>query len=48
MFDKHFTESKHAFGMRALGLPNTRHFAGITSIRDAMACTFMHRSETIR
>ncbi|CAO1623002.1 unnamed protein product [Parajaminaea phylloscopi] len=35
-FDRHFTESRHAFGMRALGLPNTKHFHGVTSIEDAM------------
>ncbi|ORY22495.1 hypothetical protein BCR39DRAFT_551420 [Naematelia encephala] len=36
-FDRHFQESKHAFGMRALGLPNTKHFHGITKIADALA-----------
>lgn len=36
-FDRHFTESRHAFGMRALGLPNTKHFHGITKIQDAVA-----------
>lgn len=36
-FDRHFNESRHSFGMRALGLPNTRHFHGITSIQDALA-----------
>ncbi|KAL7419570.1 Pre-mRNA-splicing factor sap61 [Cryptotrichosporon argae] len=36
-FDKHFQESRHAFGMRALGLPNTRHFHEITKIADALA-----------
>ncbi|PWN24135.1 hypothetical protein BCV69DRAFT_21044 [Microstroma glucosiphilum] len=35
-FDRHFTESRHAFGMRALGLPNTKHFVGITKIQDAL------------
>lgn len=35
-FDRHFTESRHAFGMRALGLPNTKHFHGVTRIEDAM------------
>ena len=32
-------ESRHAFGMRALGLPNTKHFHEITRIEDALACT---------
>ncbi|PWN40702.1 hypothetical protein IE81DRAFT_368072 [Ceraceosorus guamensis] len=36
-FDRHFSESRHAFGMRALGLPNTKHFHGITKIEDALA-----------
>ncbi|KAE8228372.1 hypothetical protein CF326_g6700 [Tilletia indica] len=36
-FEKHFQESRHAFGMRALGLPNTKHFYEITRISDALA-----------
>ncbi|KAM0754162.1 hypothetical protein T439DRAFT_311059 [Meredithblackwellia eburnea MCA 4105] len=36
-FEKHFQESRHAFGMRALGLPNTKHFHEITRIEDAIA-----------
>jgi len=36
-FDRHFQESRHAFGMRALGLPNTKHFHEITRIEDALA-----------
>ncbi|KAL0573126.1 Pre-mRNA-splicing factor sap61, partial [Marasmius crinis-equi] len=35
-FDRHFQESRHAFGMRALGLPNTKHFHEITKIADAL------------
>jgi hypothetical protein len=38
-FERHFQESRHAFGMRALGLPNTKHFHEITKIEDAMTCT---------
>jgi len=34
-YEKHFTESKHSFGMRCLGIPNTKHFHGITRIVDA-------------
>jgi len=37
-FDRHFQESRHAFGMRALGLPNTKHFHEITKIQDALGC----------
>jgi splicing factor 3A subunit 3 len=41
-FDRHFQESRHAFGMRALGLPNTRHFHEITKIADALAREYTH------
>jgi len=34
-FEKHFTESRHAYGMRCLGIPNTKHFHGVTKIEDA-------------
>ena len=34
-FEKHFTESRHAYGMRCLGIPNTKHFHGVTKIKDA-------------
>lgn len=36
-FERHFQESRHAFGMKALGLPNTKHFHEITKIEDALA-----------
>lgn len=36
-FDRHFSESRHVFGLRALGLPNSRAFHGVTSIQDALA-----------
>ncbi|KDQ64343.1 hypothetical protein JAAARDRAFT_52300 [Jaapia argillacea MUCL 33604] len=36
-FERHFQESRHAFGMRALGLPNTKHFHEIIRIEDALA-----------
>ncbi|KAL8599099.1 Splicing factor 3A subunit 3 [Nucella lapillus] len=36
-FQRHFAESRHAHGMRCLGIPNTAHFANVTSIEDAMA-----------
>ncbi|KAF7332253.1 RNA splicing factor PRP9 [Mycena kentingensis (nom. inval.)] len=36
-FERHFQESRHAFGMRALGLPNTKHFHEITRIEDALS-----------
>eukprot|EP01147_Barroeca_monosierra_P010325 gene10325-2466_t len=34
-FQQHFTEWRHAQGMRALGIPNTKHFANVTNINDA-------------
>jgi len=36
-FQRHFAESRHALGMRCLGIPNTAHFANVTSIEDALA-----------
>ena len=36
-FELHFADSKHAMGMKALGIPNTQHFHGITKIDDAKA-----------
>ena len=35
-FEKHFAEMKHTQGMRSLGIPNTKHFHGITKIQDAI------------
>jgi len=43
-FDRHFQESRHAFGMRALGLPNTKHFHEITKITDALACEYVMKN----
>ncbi len=34
-FEKHFTEAKHSYGMKCLGIPNTKHFHGVTKIDDA-------------
>ncbi|KAL3314407.1 Splicing factor 3A subunit 3 [Cichlidogyrus casuarinus] len=36
-FQRHFSEWRHAHGMRCLGIPNTAHFAHITKIEDALA-----------
>lgn len=35
-FQMHFAEWRHAHGMRCLGIPNTAHFANVTSIEDAL------------
>ena len=35
-FEKHFSEWRHAYGMKCLRIPNTVHFKEITSISDAL------------
>lgn len=35
-FETHFAESRHAFGLKSLGIPNTKHFHGVTKIEDAL------------
>lgn len=35
-FERHFSEWRHAFGMRCLKIPNTAHFKEITKIEDAI------------
>jgi splicing factor 3A subunit 3 len=35
-FQRHFSEWRHAHGMRCLGIPNTAHFANITHIAEAV------------
>lgn len=35
-FQRHFAEWRHAHGMRCLQIPNSAHFANVTSIEDAM------------
>lgn len=34
-FELHFADQKHALGMKSLGIPNTKHFHGVTTIDDA-------------
>jgi len=36
-FEQHFSEWRHAHGMRTLGIPNTKDFMWITDINDAIA-----------
>jgi splicing factor 3A subunit 3 len=36
-FERHFSEPRHAYSMKCLGIPNTRHFHGVTKIQDAIA-----------
>merc|ERR1712080_396357 len=35
-YQRHFSEWRHAHGMRCLGIPNTAHFANVTNIEDAI------------
>jgi splicing factor 3A subunit 3 len=35
-FQRHFSEWRHAHGMRCLGIPNTLHFANVTQIEEAI------------
>jgi splicing factor 3A subunit 3 len=39
-FQRHFSEWRHAHGMRCLGIPNTAHFANVTQIEDAITCEY--------
>eukprot|EP00536_Pseudo-nitzschia_multiseries_P001782 jgi/Psemu1/63339/estExt_Genemark1.C_230015 len=34
-FEQHFAEARHSYGMKSLGIPNTKHFHGVTKIEDA-------------
>ncbi|GMI30984.1 hypothetical protein TeGR_g13707 [Tetraparma gracilis] len=36
-YERHFGESKHTYGMKCLGIPNSRAFHGITKVEDARA-----------
>lgn len=36
-FDRHFQENKHSYGMKLLGIPNTKHFHDITKVEVAKA-----------
>eukprot|EP01035_Chromulina_nebulosa_P017415 gene17415-22965_t len=35
-FDRHFSEWRHNYGMKCLGIPNSKHFHDITLIEDAV------------
>jgi len=35
-YERHFQEWRHAYGMRCLNIPNTKHFQDITKINDAI------------
>ena len=44
-FERHFQEYRHTFGMKCLGIPNTKHFNDITNINDALARKYNGKSE---
>eukprot|EP01054_Gregarina_sp_Poly1_P002678 Gregarina_sp_Poly_1__2677@NODE_1733_length_3444_cov_209_769026_g1134_i0_p1_GENE_NODE_1733_length_3444_cov_209_769026_g1134_i0NODE_1733_length_3444_cov_209_769026_g1134_i0_p1_ORF_typecomplete_len586_score92_90DUF3449/PF11931_8/9_7e02DUF3449/PF11931_8/5_9e03DUF3449/PF11931_8/6_4e74SF3A3/PF16837_5/2_2e15SF3A3/PF16837_5/7_6e03SF3a60_bindingd/PF12108_8/0_098SF3a60_bindingd/PF12108_8/3_9e03SF3a60_bindingd/PF12108_8/2e03Carbpep_Y_N/PF05388_11/0_34Carbpep_Y_N/PF05388_11/9_9e03DUF629/PF04780_12/44DUF629/ len=46
VFERHFQEWRHAFGMRCLKIPNTVHFKEITKIEDALALYERLKNET--
>ena len=45
-FDRHFQEWRHAYGMKCLGLVNSKYFYGITSIKDAFALSDKLKHQT--
>lgn len=46
VFERHFQEWRHAFGMRCLKIPNTIHFKEVTKIEDALALYEKVKTET--
>lgn len=46
VFERHFQEWRHAFGMRCLKIPNTVHFKEITKIQDVLALYEKLKTET--
>lgn len=44
-FERHFHEAKHVGNLRSLGIPNSKHFQGITMISDAQTLWAKMQSE---
>ena len=44
-FERHFQEWRHSYGMKCLGIPNTKPFQGITLIEDAYTLWAKLRAE---
>jgi splicing factor 3A subunit 3 len=44
-FERHFQEWRHAHGMQCLGIPNSKHFQGITLIEDAYTLQAKRKAE---
>lgn len=47
-FDQHFTDWRHVSGMKAIGVPNTRAFFQITTVKEALALWETIRKGTTR
>ena len=45
-FEKHFSEWRHINGLRALRIPNSNHFYGVTGIEDAILLNQKLRKDT--
>jgi hypothetical protein len=43
-YERHFSEWRHVNGMKALGIPNTKHFKWVTKIQDAIQRMFLRLS----
>lgn len=46
-FDKHFSEWRHINGLKALHIPNSNHFHGVTGIEDAIRLHEKMRRESV-
>ena len=44
-YEKHFQEARHNHGMRCLGVPNTRHFHGLTKIDEVLSVFAKHKKD---
>ena len=47
-FERHFQEWRHSYGMKCLGIPNTKPFQGITLIEDAYTLWAKLKAEQVR
>jgi splicing factor 3A subunit 3 len=44
-YERHFQEYRHSYGMKCLGIPNTKAFNEVTNINDALACRSFYGCE---
>ena len=47
-FERHFQEWRHSYGMKCLGIPNTKPFHGVTLIEDAYTLFAKLKAEQVR